>query len=190
MPNKKIAIIIVTYNASEYLGELFSSLEKIDYPKDKFEIIVIDNNSNDKSVKMIKTIATSVIARSEAPGEATRQSHKDRGLPRSSSQGSDPLAMTANNKIKIYPIFLKENKGFTGGNNIGIQYAIEKNFDYVYLLNQDTIVDPNFLQEAVKVGESDEKIGAVQSLLMLWPDKDLINSWGNEIHYLGFAYSG
>lgn len=53
----------------------------------------------------------------------------------------------------------KENRGFAGGNNIGIKQALEKGADYVLLLNNDTVVEPDFLRELVKVGESDKKIG-------------------------------
>ena len=82
------------------------------------------------------------------------------------------------------------NLGFTGGNNIGYDYARAEAFDYVYLLNYDTRVDPGFIREAVKAGESSDKIGSVQSLLMLYPEKELINSSGNMIHYLGFGFCG
>lgn len=82
----------------------------------------------------------------------------------------------------------KENLGFAGGNNVGMQLAMDAGADYVYLLNQDTEIQPDFLTEAVKVAEADEKIGSVQSLLLLWQDKELINSTGNAIHFLGFGY--
>ncbi len=56
------------------------------------------------------------------------------------------------------------NKGFTGGNNLGIYYAIEKyNSDYVLLLNNDTTVDENFLKELVRTAEADKRIGMVGS---------------------------
>jgi hypothetical protein len=34
------------------------------------------------------------------------------------------------------------NLGFAGGNNIGIDYALERGADFVYLLNNDTVADP------------------------------------------------
>ncbi len=40
---------------------------------------------------------------------------------------------------------LDENRGFTGGNNIGITYAMKRGADFVWLLNNDTIVDPEAL---------------------------------------------
>lgn len=53
----------------------------------------------------------------------------------------------------------KKNLGFAGGNNIGIKQALNKKVDYVLLLNNDMVVDKNFLKELIKVGESDEEIG-------------------------------
>ena len=56
------------------------------------------------------------------------------------------------------------NKGFTGGNNLGIYYAIEKyNSDFVLLLNNDTTVDQSFLRDMVRTAQSDPKIGMVGS---------------------------
>jgi len=62
-------------------------------------------------------------------------------------------------KIKIEVIKNKENLGFSGGNNVGIQYALKNNADYVLILNNDTYVDPNFLTELLKVAEKDRSIG-------------------------------
>ncbi|KKQ42911.1 MAG: hypothetical protein US61_C0019G0011, partial [Parcubacteria group bacterium GW2011_GWE2_37_8] len=47
---------------------------------------------------------------------------------------------------------LNDNLGFSGGNNIGIKKALDEKFDYVLLLNNDTTVEPNFLDELIKIG--------------------------------------
>ncbi len=87
-------------------------------------------------------------------------------------------------------ISLTKNLGFAGGNNIGIDRAIAENYDFVYLLNHDTVVEPDFLSRAITLAKTNDRIGAVQSKLLLYQDKKHINSIGNEIHYLGFAYAG
>lgn len=53
----------------------------------------------------------------------------------------------------------KKNLGFAEGNNIAIKSALQEGADYVLLLNNDTIVDRNFLIQLVKVAESDPEIG-------------------------------
>lgn len=45
----------------------------------------------------------------------------------------------------------KKNSGFSGGNNIGITYALSKNADYICILNNDTVVHKNLLEEILKV---------------------------------------
>lgn len=42
-------------------------------------------------------------------------------------------------------ITLKKNLGFAGGNNVGIEYALTQGAGYIWLLNNDTVVDKNVL---------------------------------------------
>lgn len=46
-------------------------------------------------------------------------------------------------QVKI--ITTNSNLGFAGGNNFGIQYALKNNFDYILLINNDVLVDSDFL---------------------------------------------
>ena len=41
----------------------------------------------------------------------------------------------------VQVIISEINLGFTGGNNIGIRYALKNHADFILLLNNDTIVD-------------------------------------------------
>lgn len=88
-------------------------------------------------------------------------------------------------KVTLYES--KRNTGFVG-NNIGMRYALDNNFDYALLLNQDAIVDLDFIGKLVEAMGEDKKIGAAQSLIKLWPETKLINTLGNKIHFLGFGY--
>lgn len=82
------------------------------------------------------------------------------------------------------------NLGFAGGNGVGIRRALEEGAEWIYLLNPDTDVDPAFLEEALEVAGADPRAAAVQSLLLLHPERELVNSAGNAIHFLGFGYCG
>lgn len=84
----------------------------------------------------------------------------------------------------------KENLGFAAGNNVGMRWALDHGFDYVVLLNDDTVVDKHWLVEMKRVMDKQENIAAVQSKVLLHSDKRKINSWGNNIHFLGFGYAG
>ncbi|MEA3248769.1 MAG: glycosyltransferase family 2 protein [Patescibacteria group bacterium] len=80
------------------------------------------------------------------------------------------------------------NIGFAAGNNLAMRRAVDSGDDYVFLLNHDTEVEPGFLKEAVLAMERDPKIGSAQSLLLLHPERDLVNGTGNAIHFMGFGY--
>ena len=85
------------------------------------------------------------------------------------------------NLIKLTFLENKINYGFAEGNNIGIKFTIKSNHpDYVLLLNNDTTVDKNFLQEIVEVAEENPTIGSVQALL-LKPGGKIIDSMGQEL---------
>jgi GT2 family glycosyltransferase len=56
---------------------------------------------------------------------------------------------------------MKSNKGFTGGNNIGISYALAHGAEYIWLLNNDTVVDKNVL--SVISAFDDPTVGACGS---------------------------
>ena len=49
-----VSIIVVNYNGKHFLGECFTSLENLDYPRDKFEVIIVDNASTDGSVQYVR----------------------------------------------------------------------------------------------------------------------------------------
>jgi GT2 family glycosyltransferase len=53
------------------------------------------------------------------------------------------------------------NTGYTGGCNLGMKRALEMNAKYVWLLNNDAVVDPKTLSSIVALAESDTSIGLV-----------------------------
>ncbi len=75
---------------------------------------------------------------------------------------------------EIIFIATKKNLGFAGGNNVGIKYAFENppaggGADYILLLNNDTIVESDFLSKLVEVAESDRNIGVVGPQINFYP---------------------
>jgi len=72
-----------------------------------------------------------------------------------------------------------ENKGFTGGNNLGFDYAINEGYEYVMMLNNDVAVESDFLEPLVVKLDMDEKIGGVQPLIYFYHDRELIWNAGS-----------
>jgi GT2 family glycosyltransferase len=175
MPKKVAIIISPNYKdyAGKYLAECYESLKGQDYGGET-RIYLADNESSPESVLFLSKTA--------------------------------PEAELVLNKT---------NDGFAKGNNDCMRLAINEGFDYIFLINMDTVVEPDCVREMVDVMERQtlsnfplEKgenpngrqttpnpslerrgvIGAVQARLMLYDDKNKINSLGNAAHFLGFGY--
>lgn len=56
------------------------------------------------------------------------------------------------------------NLGFGKANNIGLKKALEENFDYCFLLNQDTWIETDTIQNLVKVAEQNQKFGIISPM--------------------------
>ncbi|MBV4423555.1 glycosyltransferase family 2 protein [Clostridium tyrobutyricum] len=80
----------------------------------------------------------------------------------------------------------KENIGFAGGNNLGIKYALHHNCDYIMLLNNDTLVKIDFLDNMLNSFSKDKKVGLVGCKIMYYPEKNIIWYGGGYIDWFKF----
>ena len=67
------------------------------------------------------------------------------------------------------------NLGFAAGNNVGIRAT---HGDYIVLLNQDTKVVPNLIEELVNAAEQDNEIGMCASKILYMYEPKRLNSTG------------
>ncbi len=90
------------------------------------------------------------------------------------SEYDDVNLLTKNYGDKIHIITLKDNLGFTGGNNVGIQYALEAKADFILLLNNDTVVEPDFLNYLVYEMLEDNDVGMTVPKINYYDNPDLV----------------
>lgn len=78
-----------------------------------------------------------------------------------------------------------ENRGFGRANNLGIQYALENDFDYVYLLNQDAWVEPNVFEALINAHIENSDYGILSPLQVNREktrlDKNFVSCCNNEM---------
>jgi len=73
------------------------------------------------------------------------------------SSGNDAERLHREYGDRVHVLNSDKNLGFAGANNLAVGYALKHlNPDYVLLLNNDTVVDPDFLTQLVR---ADERIG-------------------------------
>lgn len=93
-------------------------------------------------------------------------------------------------RIKLFQnvkvVSVSENVGYGKGSNIG--YAVSEG-EFVAILNPDTIVDKDWLSELVNVLRKDPKVGIVTPKILMYANKKVINTCGNDVHFTGFGFS-
>lgn len=65
---------------------------------------------------------------------------------------------------KIRFIESKENLGFGGANNIGISLALQLNSDYIFLLNQDTVIERDTIEKLLNVSNKNMDFGIISPI--------------------------
>lgn len=74
--------------------------------------------------------------------------------------------------LKITQVFNEQNLGFAGGNNQGIKMALAQGVEYILLLNNDTLVEPDFLTRMVEVAnKGGQHIGIVGPLMYFYDSR-------------------
>jgi GT2 family glycosyltransferase len=189
----KVTILLLNYNGWKDAIECLESVYKITYPN--WEVLLVDNGSVDGSVTKIKEWAAGEITveskffeydAERKPIEYIEELFYDEEEARVkvSEKEKEGDKLLPHQKLSILRI--EKNRGFTGGNNIGIEYILrEKKADYILLLSNDTVVDKYLLKELVKVAESAPEIGVVGPKVYYYDyngRKDIINFAGGKIN--------
>ncbi|MBS5950346.1 MAG: glycosyltransferase family 2 protein [Clostridium sp.] len=136
----KIAIILLNYNNEDDTLECVDSIKKncrLDY-----EIIVVDNASNEESKKILL-------------------------------ESKDEYTLILN----------KNNGGFAAGNNVGIKYALEKQYKYILLLNNDTLITKDSIEIMLESLKKDKQVGIVSCRILHYPDKNKVWYDGGKINW-------
>lgn len=87
---------------------------------------------------------------------------------------------------KITLMLEEENHGFSKGSNIGIRKAIADNCEYIWLLNNDTVLENNTLELLVKELSLNDNVMIVTPKIVYESSPDIIWNCGGKISLLGF----
>jgi len=79
----------------------------------------------------------------------------------------------------------KKNLGYCGGNNVGIK---EAQGEFIVILNPDTIVESNWLEELLDAGKKFGD-GLYQPKILSLNEENIIQSTGNMLHVFGFGFA-
>lgn len=147
-----VYIIILNYKTWEDTIECVESVLKLHYKN--YKIVIIDNDSKNDSLKNIEEwLNGKENFNLEEYCKLTENIFPLTNKPISFSSINEN-EITNLDRLKTEKVTLiqsNKNKGFAAGNNIGINFAKKQtDFEYLWLLNNDTVVQANALCELVK----------------------------------------
>ena len=188
-------IAILNYNNWRDTVECLESillLKSVD-----FKVIIVDNNSDDHSLENIELWLNNnlnLAFKFKVPG--TPVCYPERPVKYSRFHYIDPefksIRLIQDSKITL--IEAQENSGYAGGNNLAIKYALkEDDFDYIWILNNDTVVHPDSLRhlqdKAREYHDKNKKIGIIGSKIYHYYNPKKIQYAGGSKYYKYGAYS-
>lgn len=145
-------LISLNYNSSLYTIEFLQSLEHV---TTDYKLILVDNHSTPEDFEIVKNYI-------ENKADALYVSQ-------------DAEHFQFNSQVRILLVKEDQNRGFAAGNNRGIQIARnQSDFEAVALINNDTEVEPNFLDEILNYRKQNMKADLIGCRIFFEAPKDVI----------------
>jgi GT2 family glycosyltransferase len=186
----KVFVVLLNWNGWRDTIECLESVFRLNYPD--FAVILCDNASSDGSTAQIERWARGEIAADCANSELRHFVDPPVKKPiRYSLLNARESPSIAGKEAQLYVLQTGENLGFAGGINAGLRLALAAGgFDFVWILNNDTIIDPGAL--SAMVGRMTEKsdAGICGSTLLYYHEPRTIQALGGSAYNRWTARGG
>ena len=175
----KVAVIVLNWNGWLDTVECLESLLRSDY--ENFHIIVCDNDSVDGSFQRLMEWADGSLTIDTMTEDTTSAwSYQPVPKPIRSAvydDSTDTQVPQFDPETKLIFIQTGSNLGYAGGNNAGIRFA-QKYSDakYLWILNNDTVVDPEAMRLMVEYASRDHRIGNIGATLLQYYKPDTVQA--------------
>lgn len=185
----KVYIILVNYNGWEDSIECLESLFKLDY--NNFEIVLVDNASPNDSVSKIISWSNGELQVSPKSGKLANFSQPIKPKPLVINRIKPTENTTSlQTSFDFTLIEALENKGFSDGNNIGIKYALaNKDAEYFWILNNDTVVLPDSLTLLVERYQKEQNLGILGAKVKYYFEPNMLQCAGGATYNKWLAHS-
>lgn len=188
--NDNVYIVILNWNGWRDTIECLESIQRSDYPN--YCTVVIDNDSQDDSCERIQAWARgdiSVESRyidSCGDVDPVRVVLYDRITAENGgvSEIEQELSLLSAAK-RLVLIQSGENLGFAGGCNVGIRYALAVGGEYLWLLNNDTVIEHAALGRMVNFMESHADYQGVTGQIRLYKNPSKTWNCGGKLTCYG-----
>ena len=120
LSSEKVSVVIAVRNEAENIGALIDDLDRQTYPKHLFEVIIVDDHSNDGTANIIKNQQLGshinlVYIRSDYAGNPA-VSPKKRALQQGIEKARGTIVLTTDGDCRVGPGWIKTFAGFFAKN--------------------------------------------------------------------------
>lgn len=174
----KVWVVLVNWNGWRDSIECLESVLRSAYSH--LGVIVCDNNSSDGSLEAIAAWAAGRRAYDWPGGALQCLSTPPLPKPIGCLVLDDPAGFQPDMAgVPLLLVRTGRNLGFAGGNNVGIRIALsDPACRFVWLLNNDTVVDPRCLDRMVDVADANPAIGITGSRISFYARPDVVQALG------------
>jgi len=186
-----VYVVVVNWNGWADTVECLESVFRLRHPR--YRVLVCDNGSEDGSLGRIAAWAEGRLA---APADASPL----RRLTSPAVAKPVPYAVLARSEaergarapdgVRLELIETGSNLGFAGGNNVALRCALARDdFEYAWLLNNDTVVEPDALDHLVARMAERPRAGLCGSTLLDYEPPHAVQALGGATYnrWLGTA---
>jgi GT2 family glycosyltransferase len=138
-------------------------------------VVILNTNRRDDTLECLNSLSSS-----------TYSNLSIMVLDNASTDGSVEAIQECCPSVQI--VFLADNNGYAGNNNVGIDMAWQQGAGWILVLNEDTILSPDCIDLLVAAGESDPKVGIVGPMVYHNDEPDVIQSAGGVMDSLWRTY--
>ena len=179
----RVTILVLNWNSWRDTIECLESVFRIDTPG--IRVVICDNASTDGSPLKLRAWAAGQLEsapRSTDPRlRALTVPPVPKPIPIVECAVEEVLTGggAAHDGARLVLIHTGANRGFAGGCNVGIRYALVRDdFDFLWILNNDTVVDPHALSAMLTRMAAAPGAGICGSTLLLYDTPDTVQTLG------------
>lgn len=130
--------------------------------------VILNTNHREDTLECLASLAAT-----------TYPNHRAIVLDNASTDGSVAAIAAAYPNVRV--IALERNLGYAGNNNVGIAAALDEAADWIFVLNEDTVLAPECISALIEAGERDARTGIVGPMVYHHDEPGVIQSAGGRL---------
>jgi len=173
----RVVVVILMYRGAEQAIECVSSV--LASRHGDFRIVLLDNSSPDGALDRVRQWARGEMNAMPIGATPVGAEHATCGP----IDHGERAANDAPDEIASLPLLTLvptgANLGYAGGNNVALKWLRHcRDWDYAWILNPDTVVDPAALPALVRRSSADPALGPVGARVCFYDRPNTVQQWG------------